>query len=93
MPPDPKPRLETLVRQIDGVLNPAVLDDEEEPRDVSRRDAEALVEFARRLALAPEQRGHYRQLALIQRCTRIAEHAAPLHTVLDDRAAVDRIVG
>jgi hypothetical protein len=93
MPPDPKPRLETLVRQIDGVLDPAVLDGEEEPRDVSRRDAEALVEFARRLALAPEQRGHYRQLALIQRCTRIAEHAGPLVDVLDDRAAVDRILG
>ena len=93
MPPDPKSRLNALTRRIEGVLDPTVLENGDSPRDVSTDDAEALLEFARRLALAPEQRGHFRQLALLQRCTRIAEQAAPLRPVLDDRAAVDRIVG
>ena len=88
MPPNPKPRLDALRRRVVG----ADLEDGEQARDLCDADREVLDEYARRLALAPEDRGYYRQLKLLRRCVRMAEHVGPLVETLDDRAAAERVI-
>ena len=88
MPPNPKPRLDALRRRVVGTD----LEDGEQARDLCDADREALDEYARRLALAPEDRSYYRQLKLLRRCVRMAEHVGPLVETLDDRAAAERVI-
>jgi len=62
-------------------------------RDLSERDAEALDEFARRMALQPEAAGWLRQRKMLRHAVRIAEHIdADLVDVLDDRAVTEAAV-
>ena len=69
-----KPKFDALRRRVVGTD----LEDGEQARDLCDADREALDEYARRLALAPEDRGYYCQLKHLRRCVRMAEHVGPL---------------
>lgn len=62
-------------------------------RDLSDRDADALDEMGRRMALQPEQSGWLRQRKMLRHATRIAEHIDDdLVDALDDRGVTEAAV-
>ncbi len=62
-------------------------------RDVSERDADALLEFSSRMALLSSEYSAHRNLKLLRHCTRMAEHVdVSLAAARTDREVAETIV-
>jgi integrase len=92
---DPASEIDTLRARIRGeTVRSEDCDelDEGDVRDLDDEDRERLLEMSDNILLVPSEIGDHRHLKLLRHNARMAEHAGPLHKVLEDEAAAKRVV-